>query len=203
MRIERESEKDYFEVENLTREAFWNIYQPGCSEHLIVHNLRTDVSFVPELDYVVKVKNKVVANIVYSKGSIELDRGGKMEVLLFGPVSVHPDYQCKGYGRIIINFTLNKAKQLGYPAVVITGSPEYYVGFGFESASKYGIYHAGVDRNVEAPFFMIKVLNKEEVGTLQGTFHEPGCYFVDEDELEVFDKHFSPKVKEVREGQLR
>jgi putative acetyltransferase len=203
MRITHETEKDYFEVENLTREAFWNIYQPGCSEHLVLHNLRNDVCFVPELDYVAKVQNRVVANIVYAKGTLDLDSGGKMEILLFGPVSVHPECQGKGYGNKIIRFTLNKAKEMGFPAVVITGNPEYYVRFGFESASKYGIYYAGLDRNVETPFFMIKVLDKEKIGTIQGTYHEPGCYFVDEEDLEVFDKRFSPKEKEVREGQLR
>jgi putative acetyltransferase len=203
MIIERETEIDYFEVENLTREAFWNIYQPGCSEHLVLHNLRKDVCFVPELDYVVKVQNSVVANIVYAKGILELDSGGKMELLLFGPVSVQPECQGKGYGKKIIKFTLNKAKELGYPAVVITGNPEYYVRFGFESASKYGIYYAGMDRKEEAPFFMIKVLNQEEIKFLQGTYYEPECYLVDQEELEVFDKRFSPKGKEVRPGQLR
>lgn len=203
MNIRLEQERDYFEVDNLTREAFWNVYRPGCFEHLVIHNLRNDSCFVPELDYVLEEDSKIIANIVYAKGNLTLDSGGKTDILLFGPVGVLPEYQGKGYGVKIINFTLEKAKHMGYPAVVITGNPAYYNRFGFESASKYGIYYDGMDRSEEASFFMVKVLNNQGMKALKGTYSDPRCYFVDEEELEAFDKAFPPKVKEVREGQLQ
>ncbi len=203
MTIRLEQKKDYFEVDNLTREAFWNVYRPGCSEHLVIHNLRKDACFVPELDYVLEEDCKIIANIVYAKGTLTLDSGGKTDILLFGPVGVLPEYQGKGYGAEMISFTLEKAKQMGYPAVVITGNPEYYNRFGFESASKYGIYYDGLERFEEASFFMVKVLNNQGMEALKGTYSDPRCYFVDEEELEAFDKTFPPKVKEVREGQLQ
>lgn len=204
MIIRLEQEKDYLEVENLTREAFWNLYRPGCFEHLVLHNLRKDSCFVPELDYVLEDEDgKIMANIVYAKGTLTLDKGDETEILLFGPVSVLPEYQGKGYGAKIIRFTLDKAKQMGYPAVVITGNPEYYSRFGFESASRYGIYYDGVPRTEEASFFMIKVLDSHSMELLKGTYYDPKCYFVEEEELEAFDRAFPPKVKEVRPGQLQ
>lgn len=201
MLIRLEEEKDYYEVENLTREAFWNLYRPGCFEHFVVHKLRNDKSFVKELDYVIEEDGKIVANIVYAKSNLILENGNKKEVLIFGPVSVLPDYQKKGYGEKIISFTIEKAKELGYNVILITGNPEYYKKYGFESASKYGIYYEGME-NEEAPFFMIKVLDDRKINGLKGIYSDPSCYNVDEKELEEFDKLFPNKVKEKRKGQL-
>jgi predicted N-acetyltransferase YhbS len=203
MIIRLEQENDYVEVENLTREAFWNRYRPGCFEHLVLHKLRNDACYVPELDYVLEENGRVIANIVYAKGTLALDGGGKTDILLFGPVSVLPECQGKGYGAKIIEFTLDKARKMGYPAVVITGNPAYYCRFGFESASRYGIYYEGMDRSEEAAFFMVKVLNSHGMNALKGTYADPKCYFVDEEELEAFDKAFPPKVKKVLPGQLQ
>ena len=68
--IRNEEVKDYFEVENLIREAFWNVYRPGCFEHYLVHKLRDDKVFVKELDYVIEEDGKIVASIFYAKGSV-------------------------------------------------------------------------------------------------------------------------------------
>lgn len=180
MIIRLEEEKDYFEVEQLTREAFWNVYREGCFEHLIIHNLRKSKSFVKELDYCIEVKNKIIANIVYAKGNLKLENGKIREILIFGPVSVLPEYQKKGYGKKLINYTIEKAKKLGYDAIVITGNPKYYKKFGFESCYKYKIYYEGLDKNEEAPFFMIKILNDNNVKNLKGIYSDPDCYRVDE-----------------------
>lgn len=203
MTIRLEQEKDYFEVENLTREAFWNRYRPGCFEHLVLHNLRDDACFLPELDYVLEENGRIVANIVYAKGTLVLDDGGETDILLFGPVSVLPECQGKGYGSKLIEFTLDKVQKMGYPAVVITGNPAYYGRFGFESASRHGIYYEGMDRSEEASFFMVKVLNTNGMKALRGTYSDPKCYFVDGEELDTFDKAFPTKVKEILPGQLQ
>lgn len=201
MIIRKETEKDYFEVENLTREAFWNVYRPGCTEHLVLHNLRNDKCFVKDLDYVIEKDGKIIANIVYALAKI-VDGESEKEVLIFGPVSVSPEYQKQGYGEKIINFTLEKAKDLGYPAVIITGSPDYYGRFGFESCSSYGIYYEGLPKDNPAPFFMIKILDENKAKLLKGVYADPSCYTVDEKALEKFDGQFPPKIKEVKEGQL-
>ena len=201
MKIRKEKKSDYFEVENLTREAFWNIYRPGCFEHLVVHKIRTDKDFVKKLDFVIEEDGKLIANIIYALGNIKTNHGQE-KILIFGPVSVHPEYQKRGYGKALINYTLEKAKKLGYPAVVITGNPDYYSKFGFVPASRYGIYYEGMDKNEEAPFFMIKVLNEDKIKNLKGVYSEPSCYIVDENELEEFDKRFPKKKKLKKKGQL-
>lgn len=202
MIIRLEKEKDYFETENLTREAFWNVYREGCFEHLIIHNLRKDKSFVKELDYCIEIDNKIIANIVYAKGKLKLENGNIREILIFGPVSVLPKYQKKGYGEKLINYTIEKAKELGFDTIVIMGNPNYYKKFGFESCSKYKIYYEGLDKNEEAPFFMIKILNDNNIENLKGIYSAPDCYKVDEKELEEFDKKFPFKIKEKIEGQI-
>ena len=196
MIIRLEKEKDYFETENLTREAFWNVYREGCFEHLIIHNLRKDKSFVKELDYCIEIDNKIIANIVYAKGKLKLENGNIREILIFGPVSVLPKYQKKGYGEKLINYTIEKAKELGFDAIVIMGNPNYYKKFGFESCSKYKIYYEGIDKNEEVPFFMIKILNDNNIENLKGIYSDPDCYKADEKELEEFDKKFPFKIKE-------
>lgn len=190
MKIRLEEEKDYFEVENLIREAFFNVYRPGCFEHLVVHKLRNDKVFLNTLDYVISEDNKIIANIVYAKGTLNSE-----DVLIFGPVSVLPSYQKKGYGTKIINYTLNKAASMGYPFVLITGNPDYYKKFGFESASKYNIYYDGMAKSEEAPFFMIKVLNKDIIDKYHGIYKDPEIYNVTEEELKEFDKFFPKKKK--------
>lgn len=202
MIIRLEEEKDYFETENLTREAFWNVYREGCFEHLIIHNLRKDKSFVKELDYCIEIDNKIIANIVYAKGKLKLENGNIREILIFGPVSVLPEYQKKGYGEKLINYTIEKAKELGFDAIVIMGNPNYYKKFGFESCSKYKIYYEGIDKKEETPFFMIKILNDNNIENLKGIYSDPDCYKANEKELEEFDKKFPFKIKEKIEGQI-
>ena len=134
MKLRLETEKDYFENENLTREAFWNVYRPGCDEHLLHHNIRNSVNYIKELCYVAEADDKLIGNIVYAK----MMKDGKAcdDVIGFGPLSVLPEKQKQGVGSALVKETLTKAKELGYKAVLITGNPEYYHRFGFSSATK-------------------------------------------------------------------
>ena len=102
MELRLENEKDYFEVENLTREAFWDVYRPGCSEHLVLDKLRQADSFIKDLDYVLIEDGKIVGNIVYTKMFTGTERKMSDEVIAFGPISVHPDFQRKGLGKKLI-----------------------------------------------------------------------------------------------------
>lgn len=195
MKIRLEQEQDYREVENLIREAFWNVYRPGCMEHLVLHRLRQEECFIPELDYVLEEDGRIAANIVYAKGTLTAEDGTKTPMLMFGPVGVLPECQGKGYGTKLITYTLELAAKLGYPAVAITGNPDYYSRFGFESASGHGIYYEGLDQSEEAPFFMVKILDASKALSLKGTYSDPACFFVDEKEVEAFDRSFPPKEK--------
>lgn len=199
--IRLETPADRHEVEHLTREAFWNVYRPGCMEHYVLHVLRTDPAFVPELDYVTEEEGRIIAHIAYARGTLKTGDGSR-DMLLFGPVSVLPSEQGKGHGGRLIRFTLDRAKELGYPAVVITGSPDYYGRFGFEPASKYGILYEGMDPAEDCPFFMVKFLDDAAAGTIRGVYSDPPCYFTDPGKVEEFDRQFPPKIKEKRPGQL-
>lgn len=199
MEIRLEKRTDYKEVEILVREAFWNIYRPGCYEHLIIHNMRHDSSFIPQLDYIIEKDNKIIAQIAYSTNDLVDDE--KIEkVVTLGPLCVHPDYQRKGFATKIIEYTLEKAKEMDIPYVFTIGSEDFYNRFGFEDASKYGVQFNDVEG--ETPFFMIKVLNEDKIDNIGGIYKDNECFDVDKEELESFDKKFPPKKKEKREGQL-
>jgi predicted N-acetyltransferase YhbS len=158
--------------------------------------------FVRELDYVIEEDGKIVAHIMYSRAQIEADNGLIIPILIFGPVSVLPEMQSKGYGSSIIRHTLNKAAELGYGAVAITGNPDYYQRFGFVSGSSLGIYYADMPRDEEAPFFMVKILKNGFLDGISGSYNDPKGYETNEDEVEAFDSSFPPKEKKKLPGQL-
>lgn len=216
--IRLEEEKDYLKVENLVRDAFWNVYRPGAYEHYIVHNLREDSSFIKDLAYIIEENDEIIGHINYSNGKLNLykknryrvniklsDGSGKATVL--GPIAIDSEYQGNGYGSKLIRHTLKLAEDMGIPFVFVIGDEDYYSRFGFESASKYNIYLEGTDTEEENPFFMIRILNGNEniLKTLDydnGIFNNPEVFDVDEKMVDEFDKNFEYKEKKVLEGQL-
>jgi len=197
--LRNETENDHFEVENLTREAFWDIYKPGCEEHLVLHRIRRSEGFVKELDMVAVYDGKIIGNIVYSKGYIVSEGAQRTECITFGPLSVLPEFQHRGIGSLLVSESLKRAAALGYRAVLITGSPRYYSRFGFVPASKYGIYLDDGIPEDGAPFFMAKELYPGALEGLSGRYEMDKCYQVDSKEVEEFDKRFPPKIKKDRE----
>ncbi len=137
--IRIETEKDYRAVENLTREAFWNVYKPGCDEHYFVHMLRSHEDFVPDLSFVIEKAGEIIGSIIYTKAKLISDDGETKEILSFGPICVLPEYQRQGLSRLLIEYSFEKAKELGYDTVVILGNPANYVGRGFVSCKKKNI----------------------------------------------------------------
>ena len=137
--IRNERESDYNEVERITREAFYNLYIPGCMEHYLVRVMRGHEDFVPELDLVLELDGQVIGNIMYTKAALTDETGTKKEILTFGPVSIAPEFQRKGYGTSLIEYSLQRAAEMGYDAVVIVGSPANYVHLGFQSCRRYDI----------------------------------------------------------------
>lgn len=216
--IRLEEEKDYLKVENLVRDAFWNVYRPGAYEHYIVHNLRDDSSFIKDLAYIIEVNDEIIGHINYSNGRLNLykenrygvyikvsEGSGKATVL--GPIAIDSKYQSNGYGSKLIRHTLKLAEDMNIPFIFVIGDEEYYSRFGFESASKYNIYLEETDTEDENPFFMIKILNGNE-NTLKnldydkGIFYNPEVFDVDEKMVDEFDENFEYKEKKVLEGQL-
>lgn len=189
------------ETEKVTREAFWNVYQPGCDEHFILHQLRTSDYYIPQLDVVAMDGDKVVGSAVCCKGLFTLPDGTLTTMLNLGPIAVLPDYQRKGIGSQLIKYLLTTAKQLGYPAVVLCGNKDYYSKFGFISASKVGIFYKDTDHTQENDFFMINVL--DDSFTQKGEFVDNPVYTnVDKQMSEQFDSQFEHKQKLKLPGQL-
>ena len=191
---------DFKEVELLIRESFWNVYRPGCYEHYIIHNLRYDSSFISQLDYVIELDGKIIAHIAYSYNGIYDEDKKIMDTVTLGPVSVHPDYQNKGYGTKLIEYTLNKAQKLEIPFIFVIGDENYYKRFGFVDASQYEIQYN--DLTGKTPFFMVKVFDDDKIKSVSGKYKDNEIFNVDKEDLEKFDENFPPKQKEKREGHL-
>jgi hypothetical protein len=202
MVIRLESEDDYFEVENLVRDSFWNVYRPGAFEHYIVHNLRDDESFIRDLAYVMEKDDKIIGHINYSRGKIEFENQKSQSCPILGPVAIDRNHQNMGYGSELIEYTLDRVKGMGIPYVFVVGDENYYSRFGFESASRYNIHLEGTDLSEECPFFMIRVFEKEKLNSEMGIFSIPDVFDVDEDDVWQFDEKFEYKEKKVLEGQL-
>jgi predicted N-acetyltransferase YhbS len=194
-----EEEKDYRIVENLTREAFWNVHFPGCNEHLVIHNLRRAKEFIKELDFVAIHNNEIVGNIVYVEAKVR-NNDTERAVLTFGPLSVLPECQNKGIGGKLINHTIKLSKEMGYKAIIIYGDPEYYKRFGFKESKEYGITNK--EKKYPAALLALELYSDALNGT-SGIFEEGKMYEIDERELEEFEKGFGKKEKAAAKSQER
>jgi predicted N-acetyltransferase YhbS len=197
--IRLENEKDYRKVENLTREAFWNLYRPGCAEHLLIHKMRQVPAFVKELALVAVAEGKIVGNIVYSRAKIRKRKNKEFEVLCMGPVGVLPAYQGQGIGSQLIIYSIAQARQLGYKAVILFGKPHYYQRFGFVNAKTYEI-QTPTGENFDE--FMARELYNGGLQGISGKFYADEVFNFDPKELEIFDREFPYKEKLVTDTQL-
>ncbi len=198
-----ETPADYRAVENLTREAFWNVYKPGCDEHFVLHSFRTRSDFVPELDFIMEENGVLIGHVMFARAEIKLNNGKTLPIMTFGPISIAPDFKRKGYGTVLLGHAMKKAKEMDCGALAITGNIGFYGKSGFVVAKTKGVrYHADPDAeyfliNELIPGFLDKV--KEAGG---GTFKEPDGYFIDAKEAEEFDRQFPPKEKLKLPGQI-
>lgn len=134
--IRLETKDDYRAVENLTRESFWNVYQPGCMEHYVLHCYRDDPAFVPDLDFVMELGGEMIGQIIYVRSEIDCDDGRKVPIMTFGPIGVAPAYKRQGYGKQLLDYSMEKAKEMGAGALAITGNIDFYGKSGFVPASR-------------------------------------------------------------------
>ena len=198
--IRPEEEKDYRAVEELTREAFWDLYHPGCCEHLIVHKIRTVPAFVKELSYVACDGQTVIGNIIYSRAKVVDGQDQAFEVLCMGPIGVLPAFQKKGVGSELMHCTIEKARALGFKAIILFGNPAYYQRFGFVNAQKYGIT-TPTGENFDA--FMALELFEGALEGIGGKFYGDPVFEINAEELDVFEKGFPYKEKHVTDTQFK
>lgn len=196
--IRNETENDYEAVEKLTRDAFWDIYVPGCTEHYLAHILRGHKDFIPELDLVAELNGQVIGNIMYAKSSLVDENDAEKEILTFDPVSIAPEFQRKGYGKKLIEYSLDKAKEMSFEAVVIFGSPANYISLGFKSCKKYSVSLA--DGSFPCAM-LVKELKQDALNGRKWIYRESPAYNFDEKDAEEFDKRFEKREKGYRRSQ--
>lgn len=193
--IRQEEEKDYKTTENLVREAFWNVYCPGCKEHYVLHRYRNDPAFVKELDFVMEKNGKMIGQIIYVRSELICDDGKKLPVMTFGPISIAPDYKRKGYGKMLLDFSMERAKRAGAGALIITGNIDFYGKSGFVPAKTVGITYFD---DPDADYLLIKELKSGFLNGVKGSYKDPSGYFVCEEnpeEFERFEATFPAKQK--------
>lgn len=202
IKIRLEKEEEYREVENLVRESFWNVYRPGCLEHYVLNRLRNDPAFVPELDFVMEKDGKLIGQNMFMRANIKADDSRDIAIMAMGPICIIPELQRKGYGKILLDYSLEKAKELGCGAVCFEGNINFYGKSGFRYASAYGIRYHGLPEDADSSFFLCKELIPGYLDGVTGEYAPPQGYFVDEAEAETFDKTFPAKEKLKLPGQL-
>ncbi|MBR3866864.1 MAG: N-acetyltransferase [Butyricicoccus sp.] len=194
-----ETPNDYRTIEHLTREAFWNVYRPGCLEHYVLHMLRDDPAFVPELDIVMEKDGEIIGHVIYLRSAIETDDGRTIPIMTFGPISIDPRFQRQGYGKLLLEHSMQQARELGAGALAITGNIDFYGKSGFVVSKTRGVRYAD---DPEADYFLIAELKPGFLDGITGTYRDPAGYFVDEQAAEAFDAAFPPKEKLKLPGQI-
>lgn len=200
IRLERKEE--YRAVEELVREAFWNVYRPGCSEHYVIHVLRGDPAFVKELDFVMEQDGNLIGQNMFMRTIIEADDGRTIPVLTMGPIGITPELKGKGYGKALLDYSLEKAAETGAGAVLFEGNIGFYGKSGFDYAGKFGIRYHDLPEDADASFFLCKELILGYLDGITGVYQTPQGYYVKDEDVEAFDKGFSPRKKLKLPGQI-
>ena len=205
MEIRLEQPQDYREVENLTREAFWNVYRPGCTEHFVLNRFRDNPDFIPELDLVMEEDGHIIGHVMFSKAQIVKKDGTTLPSWTFGPISIHPDYKRKGYGLKLLQYALEKARKMGICALCMEGNIDFYKHAGFVLASSLNIHYHAEPEDAVVPYFLAQELIPGYLSGIEGTYTPPKGYFVadmDPEAFEAYESTFPPKEKTLQAGQL-
>ena len=200
--IRLENNNEHREVENLVRESFWNVYRPGCTEHYVLHQLRNDPAFVPELDFVMEKDGKLIGQNMFMRAFITADDGRNIPIMTMGPICISPEFKRNGYGKKLLDYSLEKAAELGAGALCFEGNIDFYGKSGFTYAREFGIRYHGLPEGADDSFFLCKELKTGYLDGITGVYAPPQGYFVDEAETEEFDRLFPPKEKLKLPGQL-
>ena len=200
--IRLEKTDDYREVENLGRESFWNVYRPGCSEHFVIHVLRDDPAFVKELDFVMEQNGVLIGQNMFMRTVINADDGRVIPVLTMGPIGITPELKRKGYGKKLLDYSLEKAAAMGFGAVLFEGNIGFYGHSGFTYARSFGIRYHDLPEGADDSFFLCKELIPGFLDGITGVYQTPRGYYVDDADVEKFDKAFPHKEKLRLPGQI-
>jgi predicted N-acetyltransferase YhbS len=196
--IRNEEETDYESVEAITRKAFWNLYVPGCVELYLVHVMRSHQDFVPELDLVIELDGEVIGNIMYTKTKLIDESGEVKDILTFGPVCILPEYQRKGFGKKLMEYSFEQAAALGYDVIVIFGNPNNYVSRGFKSCKKFNVC---LENGTFPAAMMVKELKPDVLDGRKWVYHQSPVFEIDELAAERFDHGLEHLEKKYQPSQ--
>lgn len=204
--IRNEQEKDYYEVENLVRNSFWNVYREGCTEHYVLHEFRKSENFIKELDFVMVKDGKIIGQIMYSKANLILPDNSLMPIATFGPICIKSEFKRQGYGKKLLDYSLEKAKEYGIKVLITEGNIDFYGKSGFVLGTSKGLRYLHADNSDKIiPYFIVKELYPDSLKGITGVYQDPKEYFVAEENpqaFEEYDKRFPNKLKEKNDNQI-
>lgn len=203
--IRRETEKDHRAVEELVRESFWNVYQPGCLEHFVIHRLREDPAFVPELDLVMEKDGRLIGQNMFMRAHIQADDGRSIPIMTMGPICVANELKRQGYGKMLLDYSVQQAAAQGCGALCFEGNILFYGKSGFTYARYFGLRYHDLPEGADDSFFLCQELIPGYLAGVTGVYGPPEGYFAAEREpeaFEAFDATFPPRVKLKLPGQL-
>ena len=203
--IRKEMPSDYATVENLVRESFWNVYRPGCVEHYVLKHLRQTQEFVSELDFVLEMDGQIIGQNVFVRAEIACDDGTIFPIMTMGPICIAPKWKRQGYGKILLDYSLEQAAKSGCKAVCLEGNINFYGKSGFVTAASKGIRYHGLPDGADNSFFLCKELMSGCLDSITGEYTTPSCYFVADENPEdfaLYEASFPKKEKLVLPGQI-
>jgi len=200
--IRQEKKEEHRAVENLIRESFWNVYRPGCSEHYVIHVLRDDPAFVKELDFVMEKDGALIGQNMFMRTIINTDDGRTIPVLTMGPIGITPELKRQEYGKKLLDYSLAQATTMGFGAVLFEGNIGFYGKSGFDYARNFGIRYHDLPEGADDSFFLCKELIPGYLDGITGVYQTPQGYYVDDEDVEAFDRGFPPKQKLKLPGQI-
>ena len=145
---------------------------------------------------------KLVGQNIFMRTIIEADDGKNIDVLTMGPIGIIPELKRKGYGKAILDYSLEKAAEMGFGAVLFEGNIGFYGHSGFDYASKFGIRYHDLPEDADSSFILCKELIPGYLDGITGVYQTPKGYYVEDADVEAFDKDFPPKEKLKLPGQI-
>ena len=190
---------DHAALESLTRDAFWDVYRPGCDEHYLVHRLHEQNACTLEL--VAEDGGALIGNAVCVRAELHVSDGRILtDVLCLGPLTVAPAWQRRGVGSALMNRMIALAREQGFRAIFLTGSPAYYSRFGYRATMDWGVT---LPDGSAFPELMALPLYDGALDGMTGTYEDPAVYQdLSREAVEAFDRQFPPREKHVLPTQI-
>lgn len=170
----------------------------GVGNIILVHVMRSHKDFIPELDFVIEVDNEIIGNVMYTKTRLVDESGEEKDILTFGPVCIVPEYQRKGYGKKLLEYSFEKAIELGYDVIVIFGNPGNYVSRGFKSCKKHNVC---LENGTYPSPMMVKELKPGALDGRKYVYYESPVFEIDEKDVVSFDEGLEKWEKKYHPSQ--